>query len=104
MLLAGVVVPGLGKSGSIGTPAKRHPTIAEPEYRTDAHHLSDSASSPRREYRCPIPRCEKTFTGSRRGWDAHVASRRRHSDWQSEIKDLEKRKRLFRKKFRDWFE
>ena len=104
MLLAGVVQPGLGKSKSIETLAKRLPAIAKPGHRTDAHHLSDSASSARREYRCPIADCEKIFRGSRGGWDAHVASTRRHPDWRSEIKDPEKRKRLFRKEFRDWFE
>lgn len=54
-------------------------------------------------YRCPIPDCEKVFHGSRGGWDAHVGSYRKHRNWHPEIKDSERRKRLFKDEYPQWF-
>lgn len=51
---------------------------------------------------CPIPGCSKVFSGSRGGWDAHVASHRKHPDWFPEIKNPERRKELFRRDFANW--
>ncbi|MCY4514712.1 MAG: DUF429 domain-containing protein [Candidatus Tectomicrobia bacterium] len=58
----------------------------------------------RQTYYCPIPGCTKEFVGSRGGWDAHVASLRRHPEWRSEITEPEQRRGAFRQEFRDWFE
>ncbi len=55
-------------------------------------------------YCCPIPDCSKKFYGSRRGWDAHVASFRMHPEWHSEIRNDAERKRLFRQEFPNWFQ
>lgn len=57
----------------------------------------------RREYRCPIPGCEHIFHDSRGGWDAHVASPRRHPHWHPEVKEPTKRKQLFKWEFSDFF-
>ena len=53
---------------------------------------------------CPIPGCTKVFTGSLGGWDAHVASRRTHPGWLSEIKDPHERKRKFRTMYPKFFD
>ena len=94
MLLAGVVDP-YRKSDSTRRIAGTAP-------RTRA----ESGSSANRGvvYRCPIPACEKVFSGSRGGWDAHVGSARAHPEWWPGVDDPEERKRLFRDEFRDWFE
>ena len=55
-------------------------------------------------YPCPIPGCDKVFSGSRGGWDAHVGSVRLHPEWRPRVGEPEERKRLFREEFRDWFE
>ncbi|MCR9279330.1 MAG: hypothetical protein NXH85_15340 [Pseudomonadaceae bacterium] len=54
-------------------------------------------------YHCPIPGCTKVFHGSRGGWDAHVASARKHPAWHPTIKDPVERKARFRDAFSDWF-
>ena len=56
-----------------------------------------------RRYRCPIRHCEKTFCGSRSGWDAHVGSYSKHPDWHPEITDPVVRKRKFRNEYPGWF-
>lgn len=56
-----------------------------------------------RAYPCPIDGCEHVFRGSRGGWDAHVASLRRHPDWAPEVAVPRERKALFRSVFRRWF-
>lgn len=53
-------------------------------------------------YPCPIPGCSKVFSGSRGGWDAHVASHRKHPDWFPDIENPELRKELFRRDFANW--
>jgi len=55
------------------------------------------------KHTCPIPGCTKVFHHSRGGWDAHVASHRKHSDWYPDIKSPRVRKELFRRDFGDWF-
>ena len=57
-----------------------------------------------RTYRCPIPRCTKVFTGSRSGWDAHVASVKRHATWQPGLGDPVLRKARFRAEFPQFFD
>ena len=101
MLLAGVVDP-IGK-------------VVDPYRKSDStRRIAGTAPGTRAEsgssanrgvvYRCPIPGCEKVFSGSRRGWDAHVGSARVHPEWWPGLDDPEERKRLFRDAFRDWFE
>jgi hypothetical protein len=68
--------------------------------------VSSAAQSPRTtapKYTCPIDSCERVFSGSRGGWDAHVASLRMHPKWHPGVRDPEERKRLFRLKFAEWF-
>ena len=54
-------------------------------------------------YRCPIPGCQHVFHNTRGGWDAHVASLRRHPEWHPTVHDPIQRKCLFKKRFPDWF-
>ena len=56
-----------------------------------------------REYHCPISGCRHIFRGSCGGWDAHVASSKRHPNWHPEVKDPTERKRLFKREFPDFF-
>lgn len=58
----------------------------------------------RKEYSCPISGCDKVFINSRGGWDSHVESLKKHSDWYSNITDKHERKRLFKKDFPEWFD
>ena len=101
MLLAGVVDP-IGK-------------VVDPYRKSDStRRIAGTAPGTRAEsgssanrgvvYPCPIPGCEKVFSGSRGGWDAHVGSARAHPEWWPGVDDPEERKRLFRDEFRDWFE
>ena len=55
------------------------------------------------EYPCPIPGCSKVFHGSRGGWDAHVASFRRHPAWHPDVSNPEERKQIFKHEYADWF-
>ena len=55
------------------------------------------------EYPCPIPVCSKVFHGSRGGWDAHVASFRRHPAWHPDVSNPEERKQIFKHEYADWF-
>ncbi len=57
-----------------------------------------------KEYSCPIPGCQKVFRDSRGGWDAHIASLKKHPEWHPEIDDLYERKALFKAEFSDWFQ
>ncbi len=57
----------------------------------------------RHGYRCPIPGCSKVFTSTRGGWDAHIASRRKHPDWHPDLTDPEDRKRRFKTEYKQWF-
>jgi hypothetical protein len=58
---------------------------------------------PEPDYPCPITRCDHVFTGSRAGWDAHVASLRIHPRWQPDVRDPAERKALFRSKYPRFF-
>ncbi len=104
MLLTGAFDPAL-KAQSLTTLSqnKRSPISSSIH---DAGHPNDGLSTPSlgRAYRCPIPGCQKIFIGSRSGWDAHIASFRMHPDWQPKTKDSEKRRRLFRTEFQEWFQ
>ena len=92
MLLAGVVDP----DRKSGRSSRKAGTAPVPK--------AGSASTTALAYRCPIPGCEKVFSGSRRGWDAHVGSARLHPEWRPGVGDPEERKRLFREEFRECFE
>lgn len=52
---------------------------------------------------CPIDGCSHVFTGSRGGWDAHVASVRRHPSWFPEVSAPERRKQIFRDELPHFF-
>ena len=72
---------------------RKEPRPPEPRQRTAGKNVT---------YPCPIPGCSKVFSGSRGGWDAHVASHRKHPDWFPDIKNPELRKELFRRDFANW--
>ena len=57
-----------------------------------------------KEYPCPIPGCPKVFSGSRGGWDAHIASLKKHPEWHPEIDDPYERKARFKAEFSGWFQ
>ncbi len=82
--------------GSVATPAS-----ARAPRPSRAHSDATKAAGP---VACPIPGCTKVFTGSLGGWDAHVASRRTHPGWLSEIKDPHERKRKFRTMYPKFFD
>ena len=63
---------------------------------------SDSVPSTK-VFSCPIPGCDKVFRDSRGGWDAHIASIKRHPNWHPEATDAEERKRLFKEEYPGWF-
>ena len=56
-----------------------------------------------KDYSCPIPGCQKVFRDSRGGWDAHIASPKKHPEWHPEIDDPYERKARFKAEFTDWF-
>ena len=103
MLLAGPVDPAqparglsLPPSGQVGMLAylgSTPPSLSNRRYKSD----DDEA------YRCPIPKCDKVFHVSRRGWDMHVASLAKHPAWHPHIADGAERKRLFKRTYRGWF-
>ena len=97
-------------------PATQSPRSAKRPVQTSLH--SESAATPTKkpipprpqqftrrktEYPCPIPGCSKVFHGSRGGWDAHVASLRKHLAWYPDVKSPQLRKELFRRDFGGWF-
>lgn len=109
MLLAGPVDPAL-KAKAITKSRKRPPQaslhLKPAAARTAKQNPLNSRPPPkhkRTDYRCPIPGCSKVFQGSRSGWDAHVASLRKHLDWYPDVKSPQLRKELFRRDFGGWF-
>ena len=104
MLLVGTVDPTL-KSRNLTTRSQnKRSSISSSMHDVDTQIYGPSTKSSRNIYYfCPISGCSKRFNGSRRGWDAHVASFRMHPDWHPNIKNGAKRKRLFRKEFQEWF-
>ena len=57
-----------------------------------------------KEYPCPILGCPKVFRDSRGGWDAHIASPKKHLEWHPEIDDPCERKVRFKTEFSSWFQ
>ena len=104
MLLVGTVDPTL-KSRNLTTQFQnKRSSISSSMQDVDTRIYGPSTKSSRNiNFSCPVPGCSKRFYGSRRGWDAHVASFRMHPDWHPNIKNGAKRKRLFRKEFQEWF-
>ena len=109
MLLAGPVDPAL-KAKAFTTSQKRPPQASlhlnPPDVRAAKQNPLNSVPHPKHkktDYPCPIPGCSKVFRDSRGGWDAHVASLRKHLDWYPDIKSPQLRKELFRRDFGDWF-
>ena len=116
MLLAGPVDP-TGPTRTLnGTLSSRHRVSRRPRadpLREHADHAVPSlavrarpesaASTVRLAYPCPIPGCSKIFHHTRGGWDAHVASLRKHPDWHPRLNHPEDRKRRFKDEFRHWF-
>ena len=62
-----------------------------------------TAPAGRSSYQCPIPGCRKVFRDTRGGWDAHVASRRKHPNWHSDVTGPDDRKRMFKTEYGHWF-
>lgn len=58
---------------------------------------------PEPEFQCPIPGCDHVFTGSRAGWDAHVASVRIHPRWLPDVRDPAERKAEFKARFKSFW-
>jgi len=58
-------------------------------------------SAPRQMLQCPIPECDRVFKRGRSGWDAHVASPRRHPNWRPG--DAASRKDRFRREYPGFF-
>lgn len=56
-----------------------------------------------RSYPCPIQGCSHVFLNTRGGWDAHVASVRRHPNWHPEELNAASRKLIFKREFAEWF-
>ena len=54
-------------------------------------------------FACPIPGCDKIFSGSRGGWDGHVGSVRIHPQWHPELGLPEARRRQFETDFPEFF-
>ena len=104
MLLVGTVDPTLKGRNLTTRSQNKRSSISSSMHDVDTRIYGPSTKSSRNiYYLCPIPGCSKRFYGSRRGWDAHVDSFRMHPDWHPNIKNGEKRKRLFRKEFQKWF-
>ena len=105
MLLAGAVEPDRTSGASKRSAEKSLVWIARSGPGSDKPlPRASSNASCSTEYRCPIPGCEKTFSGSRRGWDGHAGSPRLHPRWCPKIGSPEERKRIFRAEFGDWLE
>ena len=104
MLLCGVVDPLRKSSGTIRKTATLPGPFAQRERRA-ARQVERARSGLGRSmlYPCPIPGCDKVFSGSRSGWDSHVGSMRQHREWRPMIADPEERRRAFREEFRNWF-
>jgi hypothetical protein len=73
------------------------------ERRRDRQPATARDTEARSRLSCPIPGCAHAFLGSRRGWDAHVASLRNHPAWRTEVTVLEKRKQFFRADYPGFF-
>ena len=103
MLLAGPVDPEAKvkklNSGVQETPPSSSDLLQSAGFRSCR---SAAARSGAVGFRCPIPGCEKVFTGTRSGWDAHVGSLRKHPDWHPEVRDSDERKRLFERDYPSW--
>ena len=104
MLLAGPVDPE-GKVKKMSACAQEplplrsdSPLSLSPPSRRSTEVQRDGLKHP-----CPIPGCDKVFTGTRSGWDAHVGSSRKHPDWYPEVMDSVERKRLFKRDYPEWF-
>ena len=102
MLLAGPVCPG-GKTRALALPGQPQANPGPGDRNAAAPPASGIVPGRRATCPCPIPGCPKVFFDTRGGWDAHVSSLRKHSDWHPEATDPAKRKLLFRMTFPDWF-
>ena len=85
-------------------PLMREENGSEPEFEATEDYFKVTLQRRLRTWPCPIPGCRKVFRNSRSGWDAHVASLRKHPDWHPDIRDPRTRKDLFRSDFSHWFE
>ena len=102
MLLAGPVHPG-GSTRALALPGQPPAHPGPDDRNAAAPPASRFVPGFRATYPCPIPGCPKEFFDTRSGWDAHVASPRKHPDWHPEATEPVKRKLLFRMTFPDWF-
>lgn len=96
-------VDAIAEGGVLGStsvlPSKKRFAVRD----ASASRIARQPAKGEREFRCPIPGCGHVFRNTRGGWDAHVASPRRHPRWYPDVHDGDARKRLFRKEYADWF-
>lgn len=109
MLLAGPVDPNR-KARALSTPGSRSAQAGlhlqapiAPNTQQGIPRSQQPTPRQKTDYSCPIPGCTKVFQGSRGGWDAHVASPRKHLGWYPDVKSPQVRKELFKRDFGDWF-
>ena len=88
------------EGGVLGAASLSGKTAGFPKSCVDTGHHTPLSALARR---CPIPGCDHVFCKGRSGWDAHVASVRKHPDWYPDIRDATRRKELFRMEFPEWF-
>ena len=96
MLLTGAVDPGKPRRGA----GANKPVSST--FRRAGAPLTRSKAVAVKNYTCPIPGCHHVFRGSRGGWDAHVASLRKHPDRQPDVTHGGTRKWLFKKEHPEW--
>jgi hypothetical protein len=70
-------------------------------YHDDGKRTVDA--TPGSSYRCPIPGCQKVFSGTRGGWDSHVGAFRIHPRWHPIITDHRDRLEVFRTEYPEFF-
>lgn len=110
--LHGTDVDPIAEGGIIGTgslnidlPERRFslPSSNDSAVANGPDRARDSGTTARRIFPCPLPDCTKVFLGSRSGWDAHVASPRRHPSWHPGLRHGVQRKARFRLEFSSFF-
>jgi len=90
-----------GVLGSASILAGKQKISRPPPHRPKKANAKQPGDS--RQYPCPIPGCGHVFQNSRGGWDAHVASLKRHPHWHPDTPNPTERKTLFKQLFTGWF-
>lgn len=87
--------------GAASLSGRRVSAASSPEPLADRARQAPLA---RQQLRCPVPGCHHVFSRGRSGWDAHIASVKSHPDWHPEIREANRRMKIFRSEFPEWFE